>query len=263
MRAHLAKAIVRRYPAAWRERYEDEVMELVNAAPIRFTDLGELIHGLIVERWRELVTADDAPRRTQAILVLLGPGVILATILVAIAVGRGLTLSIGPWPSQWVDVGEWTFFSLFLVHVLVSTRWLFQRLPAPAGFTLLAGLLSLFVMVALAEWGDIMRFEGSQNVMPVPVTWRRAIFFWMVGIGLTRGRWPDKSILDAIDQRDAYNEQLRLARAWVDGCHTAMAAGLSAPLADAEAQVQSLQQELDRATAELAAKGYRARYQSS
>jgi hypothetical protein len=263
MTSRLARAIVRKYPAAWRERYEDEVMELVNAAPIRLGDLGELLHGLIVERWRELVTADDAPRRTQLFLGLLGPSVILATILLATAVGRGLTMWIGLWPSEWVAVGEWTLFSLFLVHVVVSTRWLFRRLPAPAGPSLLAGLLSLFVIVALAEWGDIIRFEGSQNVMPVPVTWRRVLFFWMVGIGLTRGRWPDKSILDAIDQRHACDEQLRLARAWVEGCHTTMASGLPAPLAEAEAQVERLQKEQEEATAGLAAKGYRAKFQRS
>lgn len=260
MSRRIARAIVRRYPAAWRERYEDEVLELVNAAPLRLSDLCELLYGLMVERWRELVTADDAPRRTQAILILLGPGVILVTILVAIAVGRGLATTVGPWPSQWVDVGEWTLSGLFLLHVLASTRWLSRRLSVPAWLTLLGGLLSLFVMVALAEWGNIIRFEGSENVMPVPVTWRRALFFWMIGTGLTRGRWPDKSILDAIDQRDAYEGQLRLAQAWVAGCHTSMASGLPAPLTEAEAQVDHLRRELDRANDELAAKGYRARF---
>ena len=133
MRQTLARAIVHGYPSAWRERYEDEVIELVNAAQIRLSDLGELLHGLIIERARELLTADDAPRRTQLFLGLLGPSVILATILLATAVGRGLTMWVGLWPSEWVAVGEWTFFSLFLLHVVVSTRWLFRRLPAPAG----------------------------------------------------------------------------------------------------------------------------------
>ena len=261
MTTRLARAIVQRYPLAWRERYADEVLELVGAASVRLSDLGDLIHGLIVERWRELVTADHAPRRTQALLGLLGPIVVLTVVLASAGLGRMLQTWGGPWPPQWIGIGGWTVFALLLITGVGRMRRMFQRVPAPPGLTLLAALAWLSLMVVAAEWGNLIRFEGSGTLLPASPSWRRALFFWIVGTGMTRDLWPDKSILDAIDQRDAYDEQLRLARAWVEGCHTTMANGLPAPLAEAEAQVEHLSAELERATAELVARGYRARFQ--
>jgi len=258
----LARLIVRTYPSAWRERYEAEVVELVDAAPVRLRDLGDLLHGLLVERWRELVTADHAPRRTQVLLGLLGPVVVLTVVLSSTGLGRMLKTGSGPWPPQWVETGEWTVVALFLIIGVGRMRRLFQRVPAPPGLTLLTALAWLSLMVVAAEWGNLMRFDLTADALPIPVSWRRLLLFCLVGTSLTRDLWPDTSILDAIDQRDAYHEQLRLARAWVEGCHTTMANGLPAPLAEAEAQVEHLNRELERATAELAGKGYHARFQS-
>ena len=78
MTRRLAQALVRRYPAAWRERYEQEVSALIDDTSIRFGDLAELLRGLLTERARELVAADDRPTRTAATIALLKVGFVLA-----------------------------------------------------------------------------------------------------------------------------------------------------------------------------------------
>jgi len=89
----LAQALVRRYPAAWRERYEQEVSGLIDDTSIRFGDLAELLRGLLTERARELVSADDRPMRTAATIGFLKVGFVLA--FLGSAIGLGLALALG------------------------------------------------------------------------------------------------------------------------------------------------------------------------
>ena len=86
----LATSIVRRYPQPWRERYEDEVLELVAAAPVRLHDLGELARGLIVERARALIEDADHPKRTARILSSILPAFVITFMVVAWMIGAGL-----------------------------------------------------------------------------------------------------------------------------------------------------------------------------
>jgi hypothetical protein len=59
-----ALAIVRRYPAAWRDRYESEVDGLIEDSSLTWRDVAELVRGMLTERARELVESDEHPKRT-------------------------------------------------------------------------------------------------------------------------------------------------------------------------------------------------------
>lgn len=263
MISRLARAIVRQYPAAWRERYEDEVIGLVNEAPVRIRDLADLAHGLIVERWRELLSSSESPRRTEIVLVVFGPLVVLAVVLSGAALGWLLRTALGPWSPAWADAGEWTLVVLLLGSLPFRWRAVSPFHERRRGRTLLALLGALFVLVSGSEWGELVRFDGSYRRFSETLATVLALkLFWLVGIGMTRGLWPDKSILDPIMSVDVAEEQLRLSRAWVEGCHLSASNGIPAPLAEAEAQVARWEAELLKAKDALHAMGYRARFRT-
>ncbi len=262
MMTRLAQAIVRRYPTAWRERYEDEVIELVDDAPVRMRDLADLAHGLIVERWRELLSSAESPRRTEFVLVMFGPLVVLSVVLSGAATGWLLRLALGPWSPAWADVGEWALMVLLLASFPFRWRSVLPPHENRRGRMLLVLLAGLFVLVSMSEWGELVRFDGSYRRFSESLATVMALgLFWLIGVGTTRGLWPDKSILDPIMGVEVAEEQLRLSRAWVEGCHVSASQGIPAPLAEAEAQVVHWEAELLKAKEALHAMGYCARFQ--
>jgi len=256
----LARLIVHLYPSAWRERYEAEVLDLLEATPLRLRDLNELVQGLVLERWRQLAASPESPRRTEAVLVLFGPVTVLATVLVAIGAGRMLRGSLGAWPPDWASAGEWVVIAV--VFAALPLRWAASRL-ARRPFTGLVVLLALLiVVVAGSAWGDLVRFEGFRGRSDSMADLMALLLFWFLGGSLTRGFWPDRTILDAIDRREVAQQQLDMSRAWVEGCHRSAASGLPVPLEEAEAQVVQWEDELREADAAVETMGYRARFQS-
>src|SRR4249920_1681086 len=93
----LALAIIRRYPPAWRERYEAEVCALVEQSGMRVGDLAELVRGLLTERAAELLLNDERPRRTIVFLGLLKPAFSIAFIATAALIGHALRRLTGEW----------------------------------------------------------------------------------------------------------------------------------------------------------------------
>jgi hypothetical protein len=259
----LARLIIGWYPSAWRERYEAEVLDLLEAARVRLRDLKELVQGLVLERWRQLASSPESPRRTAVVLVLFGPVIVLAVVLAATGVGHMLRDAFGAWPETWVDAGEWVMFVVLFGLIPFEWRSKSRRRADQRGVVVGATLAALFVLVAGNAWGDLVRFDGSWR----QISWTLADIvvlklFWVAGIGLTHGLWPDKTIIDAIDRREMAQQQLDMSRAWVEGCHTSAANGLPVPLEEAEAQVARWEAEFRDARAALEAMGYRARFQS-
>lgn len=255
----LARLIVGLYPAAWRERYEAEVLDLLEAAPVRLRDLKELALGLVLERWRQLASSPESPKRTAVVLVLFGPVIVLSVVLAATGAGRMLRGALGAWPPDLANAGEWAVIAV--VFASFPIRWAVARLPRRRlGLGLVVLLVTLFVVVAASAWGDLVRFEGWRGLSARMAGLMAILLFCYLGSGLTRGYWPDRTILDAIDRRWVAEQQLAMSRAWVAGCHTSAANGLPVPLADAEAQVAHWEAELREARAALDAMGYRARF---
>jgi hypothetical protein len=150
----LAQALVRRYPAAWRERYEREVSALIDDTSIRFRDLAELLRGLLTERARELVASDDRPMRTAATIGLLKVGFVLAFIGSAIGLGLGLRQLTGRGPRQLVKLVPSPRVVWFRVFVLVAIRA--RRRPVFSSFPPYnpgtEPLLAMFCQPACSSW---------------------------------------------------------------------------------------------------------------
>jgi hypothetical protein len=100
----LASALVRRYPLAWRERYEPEVLALLEDSPPGLRDLLELTRGLLVERVKSWVEPGEHPYitflvfRTSLALMRVLPAVVLA--VGAALLGDSIRVQVGPPPED-------------------------------------------------------------------------------------------------------------------------------------------------------------------
>ena len=124
-----AHAIVRRYPLAWRERYEAEVGGLIDDTPIQFRDLGELLRGLFAERARELLMSDEKPGRTARIVGFATPIAGVLFIGAAWVMSYGIGKLTGPWPDPVQYVALALFITLMVVGFVIAFRGSKRREP--------------------------------------------------------------------------------------------------------------------------------------
>lgn len=66
--SRVARAIIRRYPRAWRERYEVELLGFIEDTPVRWRDVLDLARGCVVERARTLVVEPEQHPRVAWML---------------------------------------------------------------------------------------------------------------------------------------------------------------------------------------------------
>jgi hypothetical protein len=267
----LALAMVRRYPAAWRERHEAEASALIDDSPVRFGDLGELLRGLISERARELVAADDRPRRTAAVLTWM-PAVFMLT-LTAAAAALGLLLRriAGPWSTIEEEVLGWAIvsilFALLAVHIVTRVRHRRRPQPKPPVAQTPAWVASLllpcvFIAVVCATWADVLFAQSESDSLPWGLhVFIRGYLYFMLLDHLTSSLWPRRDLLYAFGALEAAEGWLRVNEAWVVSCREWLAKGVSSPLEDALAQVGYWTIERDSAQARLQELGYRPRFQ--
>jgi hypothetical protein len=266
----LALAMVRRYPAAWRERYETEVSALIRDSPARVRDLGDLLHGLITERARELVAADDRPKRTAAVLAWMPAAFILTFTAVAIALGLVLQRVAGRWSETQEEALGWAIvsllFALVAVHIVTTVRHRRRpqpKPPMPQAPAWLAGLLlpCVFVAVVCATWAGVLLAQSDSDSLPWGLhAFTRGYLYLMLLDHLTSSLWPRRDLLHAFAALGGAEGWLRVNEAWVVSCREWIAKGVSSPLNDALAQVGYWTIERDSARARLQALGYRARF---
>lgn len=264
----VARSLVQRYPPAWRERYEDEVLALFEDSPPGWRDVAELVRGLLVERTRALVECTDRPMRTLAIVAHVKIIFSIVFALAAMLIGSVMRL----WtPSATIaEVGSW--LSPLLLLAIMSSRLilLIRQLP-PRDFgrplypAWLAGtaLLVFFVSIVMFQW--------VAERAPTPLEtqlWGLRWFNEFYACGMTSAwllsdLWPSQRLLQALMHLQAIEGQLGSARAWVTGCHEMIALGVPSPLAEAEALVARWTRERDAARARVEQLGYRARFARS
>lgn len=166
----LASALVRRYPLAWRERYEAEVLALLEDSPPGIRDLLELTRGLFVERVKSWVEPGEHPYRTFIVLrgcvsVLRVLPAIVLVVGTALA-GDAIRMQVGPPPTVAEDlalagvlVALCVYYSRFFTVLWRRTRipatdrdsdWQFTLFPRRWAFPLAAlflfGLVTMFWM---------------------------------------------------------------------------------------------------------------------
>jgi hypothetical protein len=262
----LAQALVRRYPAAWRERYEQEVSGLIDDTSIRFGDLAELLRGLLTERARELVSSDDRPTRTAATIALMKVGFVLAFIGSAVGLGLGLRQLTGPWSETTRVNSSIAVVVGYLVFVLSATRArrrpLFSSLPpySPAtGAVLLASMFGALVFVVA---GELLSSDGQAHrdsfVRYWP--WIQILLYSNFLTDFCASLWPSRQLLQAFAELQVFEGRLKVSQKWVDGCHEMIAQGVPSLLREAEDQVEEWTRKRDAARERVHALGYRARF---
>jgi len=263
MKARWACSIVRRYPQAWRERYEDEVLALVEGGTVTLRDVADLARGCVIERAKALIEPGDHPMRASlwfglaAFALSISVGVCFA--LAGIGTGFVARQVFGTLSSGIAVAG-----TLAVCAVIVVLAWqplydLSQRgvqvgpagtpYPKSAGFVLLS---ILFLGLVLEQWGNAAPY------MSLP--WMGLLAGVMVSEQLTVHIWPGRRMLVAFRQFGEARHLLTWAQMELDRCQTLVAAGTPAPLEAAQAEVDRLHRQRDNAVAQLQAMGYRARF---
>lgn len=261
----VAVRLVRMYPQPWQERYGDEVLGLIEDAPMRVKDVGEIARGLLVERAREMVAADDRPGRTAAVLGALKPAFAITFASAAFGLSEVLRQSHSGLLRELEPVGLWaralSVLGWLTVEVVCWVRRRSQPGPFPRPFPVLAGLILLplfFVGAALAWYGS----EPAGSI-PSWVLFLNRTYVSAIGSArMSSGFWPGRDMLRALQHLAGVEEQVKGAESWVEGCHTMIAQGVPSPLDAAQANLDRWTHERDEALERVRHMGYRARFRS-
>jgi len=262
----LAQALVRRYPAAWRERYEREVSALIDDTSIRFRDLAELLRGLLTERARELVASDDRPTRTTATIGLLKCGFVVAFIGTAIGLGLGLRQLTGPWSEAARENGAIAAVVWFAAFVTIAIRArrrpVFSSFPPYSPGTGALLLASMFVTLTFVVAGQLLSGDGAahRDSFTRYWPWIQILLYSNFLTDFCASLWPSRKLLQALAEFQAFEGRLKANQKWVDSCHEMITKGVPSPLREAEAQVQHWTQQRDAARERAHALGYRSRF---
>ena len=271
MMSRLAASIVRRYPAPWRERYEEEVLALMEDSPVRLGDLGELVRGLLVERAKALIEPGDSPRLSAfifwsiAAIVRGTPSLLL--ILGAAALAEVVRQNVGI-PSENVTIVGLTL----LLVVMIGFNWRKWKTRAehkwigpvkhlfPASMRVVM-LCALFVGTFMMQVGD-EGWEPDSEFLHFFNRWYR--LWWCIAIAypLTSAFWPWKPMLDAFSAYNSAVRDLRWADMEVNRWRGLISGGVSAEqdLTNAEIARDRIIRRRDEAAAILHGYGYRARF---
>ena len=266
---HAAFAVLRRYPPAWRERYDGEITALVEDSPLRWRDVAELVRGMLAERARELVQSDERPKRTALVLSALRFLFGFAFVGSALVVAGLMRRATGALSEAAAEMVVFAWVPLFVAFIVVLWRIRtgppfgpHPSYPAWATFVMLPIWLLLLTVPAWAVgWS---RSESAflpgwlSNLTPI----YNLFLFGAVAVSLAGGLLPGRQLLFAFSQITAVEAQLRSAQQLVDGCHEMIAKGVPSPLAEAEAARDRLVREREAARARLHGLGYRARFRS-
>jgi hypothetical protein len=265
-RVRLARAIVRRYPRAWRDRYESELLALVQEVPPRWRDLADLSRGCAVERARALYEPAAHPTLT---LLLVGAGryLIVPALVFAsfVAIGGGLRVSLGTLSGAAADAAAWTLTAALVGSLIAylarglytwsvgTPRWSLGITGSIVWF----GLVGVHAVVSI--WADQAR--GS---MPIQLFYFTAYATVLV---LNRLRTCQR-LIDVVNQLLGAREMIGKngwARLELARCESLAAQGV--PMADglvrARAEFDRWQAVHDEALRALSAMGYRGRLRRS
>jgi hypothetical protein len=276
---HLARTIVNRYPAAWRERYADEVTALIEAGPVRLGDVCGLLRHCITERTLALY---EPSRHISAFRLISGTALMvyifvlfLAVLVVGsipFALGYLIQRTAGPLPEEWLDTVSWLFLPVFLVLVVPAFVRFFrlQLARANTGMPLSPQAAQLRWMI-IGSYAALTFLVGLQtdlqtdlslrhifNVMPQ--SWILVFVLWEVPEDINT-RWPGRGLFETLGRLRSARYDLRWARMELERCEGIYAGREPGPeLRAARAEMERLIQAEADAMAALDAMGYHARF---
>lgn len=266
MMTHLARSIVRRYPTAWRERYEDEILALVDDSSVRLTDVVELLRGLLVERAKAFIEPGDHSTLTdwgfRTVLWFVG----VAPALTIVLGGAGLGGQLAAWfgkPTFAVSVIAVACCWVVVIVDLGARRMRRVQLRKSINLSLVFVTCLFLVMW---HWSMVPSTSPSSRVPAQFHTlyyWTQLSIWTIVAHRLFGWRLPWQPMLDAVERFQAAREAVQRAQADVDryrASHDRVAQFRLQPALETLAQIE---RERDEARAVVATYGYRARFRQS
>lgn len=252
----LSRWLVGRYPQAWRERYETEMLSLLQDSAPRARDVLDLARGLASERARALFEPGDRPVLTL-IFLFFGLAVLaLALPLTASAAGSTAAFWLGGLPRAVGRAAGLLHATVVLVfvarlyHAYPSIQTAYRNgEPIRPLFSARAGLVWLVAMLAslaLLTWASFSRVLSMQVALSASL-----LLHQLSGHSFRR-------VQAAVYRRVAARRQLRWALMELGRCKRLDAQGIPSPLYEAERSVDRLVREKDDAMAALHDMGYRA-----
>lgn len=259
----LASAIVTRYPQAWRDRYQDEVLDLIETGPLRPSDLGELFHGLLVERVRAAIDV-ERPAAAMARVTAYKTIAVVATLLIIQAGGWTLRVLRPVDDGTWDVMGYWAVGFWLALLVFWGAHKVAQRRKAPedrSPFPVWVALIALplhFVAASVMLWARLVHadtagdfFMAFYHSSYVPV---------LISVFLLMQIWPGQRLVDAIVAADGATNAVGHAEAQIRECREWIAKGVPSPVADWERELAARVKRRDAAVERLRTMGYRARF---
>jgi hypothetical protein len=277
----IARFIVRCYPAAWRERYEDEVLELLGAGRVRLADVCGLLRHCITER---VLALYEPGRHISAYRFISGMALLayiavmfLAVIVVGafpFAAGFGVQRLVGPFPADWVDTLAWLALPVFLLTLVVGWVRLFRLQSGRQAATPLPPEATRLRWMVIGGYAGLMFFVGLEAGLEAEVSFRRlyhhflqswvvVYLLWVLPEDFDDLRWPGRGLFETLGRLRSARYDLRWARMELDRCEGLYAGRDPGPeLRAARVEMERLLAAEQTALSELDAMGYHARFQS-
>lgn len=252
----LSRSVVRAYPQAWRDRYEIEVLALMDDVPTRPRDVLDLARGLVVERARSLFEPADRPLLTTTLVALGVYARALAVLSVPIVTGWAARLYLGPLPRmagagasmlELVILLSWAMRAnaAYQKHSTKHSVWNPQQpvFSKQAGRVWLGGLLTATLLMA---W----------DVRARPAM---LLFVHVVANHLARqsGPWHE-ALSEALHRLRSAKHEMKWALMELDRCQRLVTGGVAAPIEEARQAVARIERRRAEAMGALYGLGYRA-----
>lgn len=256
-----ARWIVSKYPLAWRERYEVEVLDLLDRNPPSVVDVGELFRELLVEHVRAAIDI-ERPQQAATSILRLKAFAVAAGIAATYITGFALWF-LFPLVGEELDtVAVWVVVMWSVVALPLLGHWLYQRRkptvdrrPIPAW---LAVLLLPFAVVSSGAYVWLRLSSGGWNDY-FSALYQGAYMSGPLMAWLLMQIWPGQTLVKALTEFHMAENAVQGAHRFIGSCKEWIAKGVPSPLKDAEAALAQRIAERDAALSRLQAVGHRNR----
>jgi hypothetical protein len=267
MLRHLARVIVGRYPAAWRERYEDEVLDLLESAPVRAFDVGELFRNMLVEQVRAAIDLDQ-PTVAAARVMRYKTFAVVGSVVFIQAAGWALWWSIDLAESQVerLIVTAFSFYAalgvMWCVHTLRQRgKATDQRSPFPVVVALVCLPLH-FAASTLWVWALL---ANPQTYSPrwmqiLQAVYQGAYLGGPIAAWLLMQVWPGQRLVRLLMEIKMADAAVEGAKHYIASCEEWIDKGVMSPLAEAKQALELRIKERETVRARLNATDRRARF---
>jgi len=257
----LARWIVSKYPQAWRERYEAEVLDLITSGPVSVAETGELFRSMLVERTRAGIDVNQPQKavarlRETKLLITLGGFICSNTVAVLLRWWRPMTDE----DSYWV-VG-----ALLLYSAALFTAWLMQRrlrrttdsnAPAVPVWVAVLSVPVQIVIVGCYGWLALSAKTSPlflDQIVPLyHMVWTNGLVLGWLIIQI----WPGHKLAVALTEYEVAKRSESAARDFVASCEEWIAKGVASPLQEAQRSHDEWVKRLASVETRLKALGYR------